>query len=290
VRAKHGFTAAQTVSEFRALRATILRLWAGRTREVAASDLEDMTRFNEAVDQALMESISRYSRDITRAKDRFLAILGHDLRTPLSSIVMSASFLLETGELGEPILKHIATIARSAKRIDQMVDDVLDFARAEFEGAIPIVRAEMDVARMVDDVASEIAASYPNSDVRVECIGELHGRWDSNRLAQALTNLIANALQHGSHESPVKVTAQGMENEVVISVQNRGPVIAADNLSRMFTAMATGQTNGGSRHGHLGLGLYIVNSIVLAHHGTVNISSSAEKGTTVTIHLPRSGE
>jgi signal transduction histidine kinase len=285
-RAERGFTVGEMVAEFRALRATVIRLWTAQQGEIAKTDLDDTANFHEAIDQAIAESITRYSRELNRSKDRFLAILGHDLRTPLNAISMSASFILETGDVREPTTSGINMIARSAERMNQMVGDLLDFARAQFGRGIPITPEKMDARKVVDDVVAEVSASHPEARVHVDTSGELHGNWDSTRLAQALTNLVANAVQHGSSETPIDVTARGLPNEVVLSVRNRGPVIPAEKLSHIFGM--TGQDHTDRAAGdHLGLGLYITSEIVKAHGGTIDASSSAKDGTAFTARLPR---
>jgi signal transduction histidine kinase len=285
-RAGSGFTVAQMVAEFRALRASVIRLWTSQQGEVGVADLEDMTRFNEAIDQSIAESITRYTADIGESKERFLAILGHDLRTPLGAIMTSARFMLDTGALGEPYLSLVARIASSAGRMNQMVADLLDFTRTRFGDGIPIARAEMDVRKMVHDVVSEVTASSPSSTVQIESSGELRGQWDSDRLKQALTNLVGNAVQHGSSKSPIKVSARGAPDEVVISVHNDGPIIPKEQLGEIFQAMKQAKADG-ARDSHLGLGLYIVDRIVTAHGGSVAVRSSEEQGTTFTVRLPR---
>src|SRR5688500_2930570 len=103
-RAGSGFTVEQMVAEFRALRASVIRLWTKEIGGLRPDDVEDLTRFNEAIDQSLAESVSRYTRDLDESKEIFLAILGHDLRSPLAAVLMSSEFMLETGELAEPHL------------------------------------------------------------------------------------------------------------------------------------------------------------------------------------------
>lgn len=286
-RAGSGFAVEHMVAEFRSLRASVIRLWTAQQREIGATDLEDMIRFNEAIDQAIAESIVRYTHEIGQSKERFLAILGHDLRTPLGAIITSTRFMLDTGELDEPYLTLVTRMASSANRMNQMVVDLLDFTRTRFGDSIPIVRGETDVRKVVHNVVSEVAASYPTSTVHIETSGDLHGQWDSDRLTQALTNLVGNAVQHGSDKSPVKVVARGEPNQVVISVQNEGPVIPQEQFGRIFAAMAQGTSAGARDKGHLGLGLYITEKIVTAHGGSIDVRSSKEQGTTFTIHLPR---
>jgi len=275
------------VSEFRALRASVIRLWTRHRSEVAPTDLEDLTRFNEAIDQAIAESITRYTGDVDQSKERFLAILGHDLRTPLDATIASITFMLEAGELREPSLTLARRIATSARRMNEMVADLLDFTRTRFGDSIPIARTDADVGRILHDVVAEVAASYPRSTLQVETAGDLQGRWDSGRLAQALTNLVVNAVHHGSDKSPVRVAARGQPGEVLISVQNQGPAIPEKELARLFDAMKHAR-GGSARDGrHLGLGLYIVDKIVAAHGGSIHVRSSREEGTSFTLHLPR---
>lgn len=285
-RAESGFSVAHMVAEFRALRASVIRLWTRHLRNAGADELEDMTRFNEAIDQAIAESIVRYTDSIGRSQELFLAILGHDLRTPLGAIITSSSFVLETRELREPNLTLVTRIASSARRMNQMVSDLLEFTRSRFGSGIPIVRTDTDVTAVVQDVAAEIAASFPGSVVQIETSGDLRGQWDADRLAQAVTNLACNAIQHGSG-APINVAVHGMPDEVVISVQNEGPVIPREQLGGIFQAMKPGKPDGGRDRHHLGLGLYIVDGIVTAHGGSIDVSSCEEQGTTFTIHLPR---
>lgn len=289
-RAGSGFTIEDMVSEFRALRASVIRLWSKQQDHVRRDDMEDMIRFNEAIDQAIAESITQYTHDIGQSKERFLAILGHDLRTPLSSIITSTSFMLETAktsnDLRDPYLKLITRISSTAWRMNRMVSDLLDFARTSFGDSIPIERAKMDLERMIGDVVSEVSGSYPASPIRLETHGDLRGEWDCERLTQAVTNLIANAVQHGASKSPIAVSARGTPSEAVISVHNEGPAIAKSAIDQIFNAMK--EATGGARDDqHLGLGLYIVDQIVKSHGGCVDVTSSASAGTTFTIHLPR---
>lgn len=285
-RAGSGFTIAQMLSELRALRASVLRLWGTAMPQLAPTDLGDMTRFNEAIDQIIAESVMQYSQDIGQSKERFLAILGHDLRNPIGAISMSATFMLDTGELPEPHRTLVQRIDSSARRMGRMVNDLLDFTRTRFGDAIPITREEMDAARMARDVVAEVVLRYPDSSINVDAQGEVRGQWDCARLTQALTNLVTNAVQHGAARSRIKVAVHGTDDEAVISVQNMGPVIRAEDLPRLFEAGAN-STPSDAREGHLGLGLYIVDKIVAAHAGRIEVRSNDTEGTTFAIRLPR---
>jgi signal transduction histidine kinase len=287
-RAGSGFTVAQMLSELRALRASVIRLWTKHEPEWAVTDREDMIRFNEAIDQAIAESVTQFTEEIGNTKDRFLAILGHDLRNPLGAITMSASFMLDEGGLTAPNREMVSRIASSARRMNAMVSDLLDFTRTRLGGdTIPITRAEMDVTRMVQDVVSEVGARYPHHPVTVETNGALRGQWDSARLTQVMTNLVSNAVQHGSAKSPVVVVVHGNADEVVISVRNEGPVIPKSRLDHLFEANARAESEATYSDDHLGLGLFIVDRIVVAHGGKVQVRSTKEEGTTFTVRLPR---
>jgi signal transduction histidine kinase len=286
-RAKRGFTVAEMVAEFRALRVSVIRLWASQQREFDGVDLGDTIRFNEAIDHAIAESVTRYAGEIDESKDRFLAILGHDLKSPLSAIVMSASFILDESELQEPARGLVIRIAASAKTMNELVGTLIDFARTRFGTGIPIEPRPADVGVVTREVVAEVSASYPESDIQVEVTGDLNGVYDSDRLAQALTNLIANAVHHGSGKSAIKVAAVGSPNEIVISVQNHGLVVPEERLRGLFAATVREAGDATHRADHLGLGLYIVHSIVEAHGGSVHATSSADHGTTFTVRLPR---
>ncbi|HEU4681495.1 MAG TPA: sensor histidine kinase [Gemmatimonadales bacterium] len=290
-RAGSGFTVDQMVAEFRALRASVIRLWTKAIGELGSAEVEDLTRFNEAIDQSLAESVSRFNHDVEQAKETFLAILGHDLRLPLGAISTSAAFLLETGELEEPHRTLIARIDSSAKRTVSMVGDLLDFTRSRLGGGIPVVRAETDLARVVQDVEEEISAAHPQYPIRVDIHGDVRGRWDAARISQALSNLMANAVQHSTDGTTVTVEVRGEEEQVAIAVHNSGAVIPPNQIDGIFNPMKARQSPRKSSDrgptGSLGLGLYIAERIVRAHDGRLAVESSEARGTTFTVYLPR---
>jgi signal transduction histidine kinase len=160
-RADSGFTVDQMVSEYRALRASVIRLWIGTAGELAPEDLEDLIRFNEAIDQALAESTSRFMRDLEQSKEMFLGMLGHDLRTPLGVIIGSAHMMLNTKELPTMLVKRASAILNSGQRMNALVGDLLDFTRSRLGGGIPIIRAEMDIANLCRQTVDEIRALHP---------------------------------------------------------------------------------------------------------------------------------
>ena len=290
-RAESGFSVEQMVAEFRALRASVIRLWMKGSTQVCPDDLDDMTRFNEAIDQAIAESITRYNANITNSKERFLAILGHDLKNPIGSIMNASQFMLEIsqqkGDLAEPYRGLVTRVGITSRRMNKMVHDLLDFARTSFGDEIPITRASMDAGEMIRGVQAEVGAMYPGSSIAIDVEGDLRGTWDGERLTQALTNLVGNAVQHGGGQSAICITARGLPTEVMISVSNRGPLIPQDEIGQLFNAMRKSANVRRVDDQHLGLGLYIVDKIIAAHGGTIGVESTDAKGTVFTIRLPR---
>jgi signal transduction histidine kinase len=291
LRADSGFTVDQMVAEYRALRASVLRLWTSEQGELKSADIEDLTRFNEAIDQSLAESVSEFNENVENSKEMFLAILGHDLRTPVGAIYTSAQFMLDIDELEEPHLTLVSRIADSALRTTHMVGDLLDFTRSRLGGGIPIDRAEVNLGKIVHDVIDEIMAARPERKIRFDTREQQPGEWDAARISQALSNLIGNAVEHGTPDTTVKVDLGGDEESVAVTIHNRGAVIPANQLDGIFNPMKarTSARNASALGptGNMGLGLYIAERIVHAHGGRIDVESSEESGTTFTVHLPR---
>lgn len=292
-RAESGFTVAQIVAEYRALRASVLRLWMKDCDELKSTDFADLTRFNEAIDQSLAESISEFTEIVENAKEMFLAILGHDLRNPLGAIYAGALFMSEASEMEESHRVLTLRIAERAMRATQMVGDLLDFTRSRLGNGIPINPAEVDLAEIVGDVADEIMAAHPGRTVQVETTEGHIGQWDEARISQALTNLVGNAVEHSARGCKVTVALDGCEKDVTIRIHNLGTVISADRLDGIFNPMKLKASDQESSSlgptGNLGLGLYIAERIVHAHGGEIEVESSESRGTAFIVHLPRGG-
>ena len=279
-----GFDLNALVAEYRALRASVIRLW---TPQVGAEDRErQLSRFNEAIDQALNESVFRYSEEDKKSRELFLGVLGHDLRTPLGATLNSAQYLLHSKGLSGEQLKASAAILRSGTRIQKMTNDLLDVTRARLGGTLPVDVKPMDLLRACEQVTEEAQAFHPDRVVALTSTGELNGTWDESRLCQLLANLVENAIRHGFPHRPVTVSAFGDAENVQISVHNDGIPIPQAEVHRIFEPLR--QTDNGSKRTEgLGLGLYIAAAIVKAHDGTVDVQSSKETGTTFTVRLPR---
>lgn len=285
-RIESGFRLDQVVAEYRALRASVLRLWAEDARHEV--DPEEVTRFNEAVDETLAESTNRYMQMLDHHRDQFLGILGHDLRNPLGAIVMGASVLSATEGLDDRSVRIASRILSSARRMDRLVGDLLDLTRTRLGSGLPIVRAPTDSAHVCRQVVTELRGTHPETSVRFEAKGRLQGLWDSDRLAQVVSNLVGNALQHGAKGRPVVVRARADGHEALLDVHNEGPPIPKGSLNAIFEPMVRlGAAPEGGRSKSLGLGLFVAEQIVLAHGGVIAVTSSRSGGTTFSVRLPR---
>jgi signal transduction histidine kinase len=283
-RAASGYTGSQMVAEFRALRACVLRLWAEAHGDADRASLVEVTRFNEAIDQLLAESMAKYAQDVDRLRDLFLGVLGHDLRNPLGAIMMSATTLM-TSE--GPEWRHSRTASRilsCGTRMEGLIGDLLDFTRARMGSGLPIARVDVDLEAACRSTVDEIAASHPGCRLTFQSTGELRGRWDSARIAQALSNLLGNAVQHGTRNGPIVVVLRGEADAVVLSVHNEGRAIPERHRQDIFDPFR--QLYPGEAKSNVGLGLYIVKAIAEAHGGTVDVES-ADSGTTFTLRLMR---
>ncbi|WP_277758040.1 sensor histidine kinase [Pseudomonas sp. A34-9] len=284
-----GFTIEQVTSEFRALRTSVTSHWMRQVKAGEEFEVEDMIRFNEAIDQALAESISSYTAAVQASRDVFLGVLGHDLRTPLSAILLGADVLLRTDELGTRATKIASRIYTSVKRASHIVGDLLDFTRSQIGGGIPIHRVALDIAPVFERIIDESRAVYPEADIQIEMVESVKGNFDGARLEQVFSNLISNAIQHGADHSPVKVKLGITGDSFQFSVHNMGKPILEDVLPFIFSPMGRYSPEASTENGpyaSLGLGLFIVDQIVSAHNGRIEVLSTVEDGTAFIVTIP----
>ncbi|NNG22334.1 sensor histidine kinase [Telluria aromaticivorans] len=287
-----GFTGEQVMAEYRALRSSVLRLWAGQVEITTAGDIQDMIRFNEAIDQAQTESMARYAQMLREAQNVFLAILGHDVRSPLGAISMGAQVLLQDQTLPSQALKVALRIFNSTKRMDAIVRDLLDFSTSHLGDGIPVDPITVDLLEICHGVVEEAHTFHPDRKIELLVEGDLTGVWDGDRMSQVFANLVSNAIQHGKPGSVVKVSIRGLADEVVYEVKNDGDLIAPARLRTLFDPVkrfAIRPPNERVRAGsqNLGLGLYVVKEIVAAHKGEVSVTSSETDGVIFSVRIPR---
>jgi signal transduction histidine kinase len=283
------FSVVQLSAEFRALRATVLRLWLPQVEEMSAETGQQMIRFNEAIDQALAESLKTFAARTAYTRDLFLAVLGHDLRAPLASLLMAAR-LLEDKQLSINEVPDLgARIRRSAKHMSNMVVDLIDYTRTELGSGMPIALQDVDVREPCAEAVQDAGSAFPERDFRFSASGDLRGSFDRVRLLQLFTNLLSNAAQHGEKGQPVVIDARGEGEAIEVCVTNRGPVIPKESLEAIFMPLV--QLPAGAEQDaastSLGLGLFIAREIAHVHGGEITADSDSVNGTTFTVRLPR---
>ena len=284
-----GFSLVQLTAEFRALRASVLRLWLRSDSEFTKEVHEELVRFNEAVDQALSESAVTFSEHTNQTRERFLAILGHDLRTPLAAISMTGTLLQRTRS-GESNAATGTRLLRSAANMTTMVNDLLEYSRTQLGGKMPMTPAAADMGDIVQAALYNASLAYPDCDFELLSEGELSGVFDDVRLQQVIVNLLGNAAQYRAKGTRVVLRVTGEADEVGIAVTNMGPAISEESLKNIFSAMVqlpTEEEQPGRPRTSLGLGLFIARETTLAHGGSIDVSSSDDLGTTFTVRIPR---
>ena len=287
-----GFTMDQMISENRALRASVLLLWSQEIKSGAEFEIEDMTRFNEAIDQMLAESVSRYSKAVDQASNLFLAILGHDLRTPLGAIGLGAEIMLRSKEIGSKYTKISTRIFHSSRRAAKIVEDLLDFTRANSSAGLSVKQTPANLKDVCEGIIDELRIYHPERTIAFTADGLFDGAFDVTRIEQAFCNLVDNAAKHGAIDSIVTITLTEEEQFGVLSIHNDGLPINVDDLPHIFDPMTRYSKFASDEEGPtsgLGLGLYIAHQIVTAHLGKIDVISTPDAGTTFLIRLPLTG-
>ncbi|WP_397450138.1 sensor histidine kinase [Pseudomonas sp. NA-150] len=283
-----GFDLVQMTSEFRHLRACVIRLWVESLESPELAYFQDMIRFNEAIDEALAESTAAYAEQVARSRDIFLAILGHDLRAPLQAVTMSTELLVRKVGLDAAALSYIARIKGGTRHMGGMVRDLLEFVRSRLGTSLPIERKPMDLAIACREAIEAACAGQPDCNPNVAITGDTHGAWDRGRIDQLLQNLIGNALQHGASSHEVNLSLSGNKQEVTLVVHNHGEPIAEDAIGTIFDPLVRSASEElGQPSTSLGLGLFIVKEVVNAHQGSITVTSNIDDGTTFTVVLPK---
>lgn len=288
-RERQGFEVEQLVAEYRALRATVLRLWVADSNEAQVQDLEDITRFNEAVDQAIAESLKVFVAEVNRSRDLFLGILGHDLRGPLTTI--SACVAVEMRARPSSSTQS-AIILRSVAQMKALLDDMVEYTRHRLGSELAIDPSSLQLDHFARNTLEEIQAISRGHALELDVRGDMQGEWDARRLHQALSNLVFNAMMYGVRDAPIRISLDGSsKDELVLGVQNSGKPIPPNLMARLFDPLVRqgGEDEGADSQvagANLGLGLYVVQQIAKAHGGTVAATSDAS-ATRFELRLPR---
>ncbi|MBK1686651.1 two-component sensor histidine kinase [Rubrivivax gelatinosus] len=286
LRARHGFDINQLVAEYRALRASVLRRWLAVV-PLERPQVEEVMRFNEAIDQAVAESVAHFHAQVEFSRNLVLAMLGHDMRTPLGNIFMTATYLHRL-QAGEQVTTAAARLMRSGESLRALIDDLTTFGRTSLGLGLSLACAPIDLAPRAADEVEQLRGAHPGRHIELSISGDTHGHWDGVRLQQLLRNLVSNAIRYGSRDAPVQVVLDGRDPQLVLRVDNRGEPADAQALARLFGPLERGSApqEGGEGRESLGLGLYIVREIAQAHGGEVTVRCDGDL-TAFTVRLPR---
>jgi len=215
-----------------------------------------------------------------RARELFLGALGHDLRGPLHAMSIGSEMLLEMPELDAEARRTLERMRTSITRMNRLIDQTLLLVQSMVEG-VPLERRETDLRKVLGTIIGEVSLRHGDRAIELRAPPRMIGVWDPDRLVQVVDNLVSNAVKYGDGTVTIDLVEEG--EEVVFAVHNRGTPIPDEAVPTLFDPFRRAD----SRRGGLGLGLYIVDQIVRAHEGTVEVTSTPEAGTTFRIRLPR---
>lgn len=288
------FSLLQLAAEYRALRATVLRMWLPHVSAMSPDTIYEMVRFNEAIDQALAESVVTYSASADHVRELFLAILGHDLRAPLFTMSLVGEMLARPEVTPGQVEDGARRIRRSSRLMKSMVADLLGYTSTHLGGGMPMQAKAADLLPVCESALEDARATHPDMRFEFAAGPDLQAVFDPVRVNQLLLNLLVNAGQYGDKDRPVLLDARIAGEEVVVNVTNFGPPIPAALQEAIFKPLVQlpqeGETEEDARpRTSLGLGLFIAREIALAHGGQLTLESSEAAGTVFTARFPRGG-
>jgi signal transduction histidine kinase len=257
-------------------------------------DADDIATIQTCIEYAglAVENAARFAAETAERErtaqfqQQMIAIVGHDLRNPLSAIVTGTELLAMQTRNNPVAASVLKRVSASTDRMIRMVDQLLDVTRAQLGGGIPVVRRETRLVPLIQSVIDELSLAYVKARFELVAPLDVVGEWDPDRLAQVVSNVVSNAVQYGREGAPIVIAVSRTELAAVVTVHNaiRDQPIRAEALATLFTPYRRGHDTGSNATG-LGLGLYIVHEIVRAHAGTIEVESSPS-GTTVRVVLP----
>jgi signal transduction histidine kinase len=240
--------------------------------------------FTDITQRKQAEQALRERADFER---QLIGIVSHDLRNPLNAILLSATMLLRRQGLDARQEGTLRRMLDAAERMQRLVRDLLDFTQVRLGQGLPLQREPVELHVLTRKVVDEVLAAHPDRQVEVWAEGEGWAILDADRIAQLLTNLLSNALAYSAPGSPVRVTTREAGEHVVLEVHNLGEPIPPEKLERLFQPLERGTHPSAHSSRSIGLGLFIVDSIVRAHEGRIQVRSTAGEGTTFSVELPR---
>jgi signal transduction histidine kinase len=268
-----GFGVRDLIAEYQIVRSVVLRVFVDEEHERQPS-FSELARLNETIDDSIRRAVDAFIGERDRAHDIFVAILAHDLRGALQSIASAAELMMLRPCDDAMVSRSGCRIVSTVRRMSDLIATLLDFARIQLAGGIPVQRTQLDVRTVLQDVVEEVMLANPTRRIEskvTQAHGNFSGYFDGTRVAQAVTNLMRNAIEHGGDPITLELFDEG--DTVCIEVCNEGS-IPIDLLPRLFLPFARDRKGGG-----LGLGLFITSEIARAHGGGCSLRSAVTECT-----------
>lgn len=280
----------QIGQELRVLRGTISDLWCDSSESASASALQELSRFHSVIDGALCEYVAHYSDEVTRARDGFLSILGHDLRGPLSAITIAGDYLAMPGMLEGKPLQAVLGIKHSASSMSAMIRNLIAYAKARLGKRMSLTPERSDIGNICEAAVMRARTLYPDYKFEVQAPTKIYGEVDPVRLQQVLDNLVEGAVQQGANGRPITLAAYEDADGIMLEVETCGEPMALDALQLIVDPAVQipfdAAEPDGKLAGVVGLGLFAAREIVLAHGGIITIERAEHGGTVFVVRLP----
>lgn len=218
-------------------------------------------------------------------RERIIGIIGHDLRNPLNTMIMACGLLISHGALSQEDARLVHRVVDSGHRMSRMIEQLVEFTRARLGGGFVLALRPSDLGQICENIAAELRISA-SAQIHVTTKGDVTGIWDADRLAEVVSNIAGNAVEHATPGTAVEIRVFAEGETMVTEIENHGPCIPPDLLPTIFTAFRRATAKANREAGHLGLGLYIANEIVRSHGGNL-VARSSDETTTFAMRLPR---
>jgi signal transduction histidine kinase len=285
-----GFDLAQLTAEFRALRNCVLRLWGAKRFTNEADAFQQVMSFNDAIDQALAEAVARYAAEVDRARNMFLTVLGHDLRTPLGAISITSQYLAMRTVPDVKRQEAAARIDRCTTTLNALIKDVLEYTRSRLGKGVKVMRRPNDMAEICRTACEDIRLVHVDASFQCDIAGSLEGDYDSMRMHQAIWNLLNSSVQQSDRRLPVILRADADGDCVRVQIDARGRSLSVERLQSMFDPMAQFANSPALSEDvkpSIELGLFVAREIIRAHQGDVTVSCGADGMMRFEVVLPR---
>lgn len=287
-----GYSLLQLQTEYRILRSVVVSEWMKVRHSWLQQEIADMAHFHAALDRALGESTNAYVAGLDRSRDIFVGVLGHDLRGPVNTALLSIRLLEMDPQLSEQSRAAALRTERSVRQMHELAAELLEFVTSHFGRPRPLSLSDVSMSRICEEAIGDAQMLSPDRRFVARLDDNTMGCWDGHRLRQAVYNLLRNAVEHGAVDAPIGITTRGDKGSVSVEIHSQGDPIPPGSLARVFDPFAQASSGEADMkiQGSIGLGLFIVRDVARMHGGSVSVTSTSEDGTTFRIEVPRNAK